>query len=122
MKKILIIGSGGAGKSTFAARLGKVLELDVIHLDKLYWKPGWVETPKEEWKEIVEEIVKRDSWIIDGNYGGTREIRLRACDTVILLDTPRYICIYRILKRALLYRNRTRPDMGTSCREKLDLE
>jgi len=120
MKKILVIGSGGAGKSTFAVRLGKALDLDVIHLDRLYWKPNWIETPKDEWKETVDEVLKRDSWIMDGNYSGTRETRIRSCDTVILLDIPRSVCLYRILKRVMLYRNKTRPDMAEGCRERFD--
>ena len=57
MKKVLVIGSGGAGKSTFARRLSKKTGLEVIHLDQLYWKPNWVETPKDEWQEIVKEII-----------------------------------------------------------------
>lgn len=115
-----MIGSGGAGKSTFARRLGKLLDLEVVHLDALYWNPGWVETPKAEWAETVAELVKRDSWIMDGNYSGTFDLRLKACDTVIFLDMPRLVCLWRVLKRSLIYRNRSRPDMGAGCQEKLD--
>ncbi len=61
MKKILIIGSGGAGKSTFARRLHKATGIDVIHLDKVFWRPNWVETPKDEWKKTVENLLKKDS-------------------------------------------------------------
>ena len=122
MKKILVIGSGGAGKSTFAQRLGGILKLEVVHLDSLYWSPGWVEMPKDKWKTIVEELVKRDSWIIDGNYGGTLEIRLAACDGVIFLDVPRRICLGRVLKRVALYRKVRRPDMAAGCPEKVNLE
>src|SRR5882724_2173258 len=112
MNKILIIGSGGAGKSTFAERLGQVLKIEVVHLDVLYWKPGWVETPKPEWRKTVAELVKRESWIIDGNYSGTFDIRLEACDTVIFLDVARAFCLWRVLKRWMLYRHGGRPDMA----------
>jgi adenylate kinase family enzyme len=122
MRKILVIGSGGAGKSTFARRLGKLLDLEVVHLDALYWNPGWVETPKAAWAEMVAELVKRDAWIIDGNYSGTFDIRFKACDAVIFLDMPRLICLRRVLKRSMIYRNRSRPDMGDGCQEKLDRE
>jgi adenylate kinase family enzyme len=119
MKKILVIGSGGAGKSTFAQRLGAILGLEVIHLDSLYWSAGWVEMPKGEWKIKVEELLKKDSWIMDGNYGGTLDLRLTACDTVIFLDIPRSICLRRILKRRALYRRESRPDMAEGCPERL---
>src|SRR6266436_5243884 len=102
MKRVLIIGSGGAGKSTFARRLNNILNLGLIHLDTLYWNPGWVETPKPEWRAIVEGLLGKDSWIIDGNYSGTLDIRIAACDTIIFLDIGRATCAWRILKRLLL--------------------
>ena len=116
-----MIGSGGAGKSTFAKRLGRILNLEVIHLDSLYWNPGWVETPKQEWKKRIEGIITRDSWIMDGNYSGTLEVRLEACDAVIFLDFARVICLWRVIKRAVKYRNESRPDMAEGCRERFDL-
>ncbi len=122
MKRILIIGSGGAGKSTSAKRLGEILNIEVFHLDKLYWQPNWIEPPKDEWQKTVEEIIKRDSWIMDGNFGGTMEMRLQACDTAILLDFPPAVCLYRVLKRRLKYRNTNRPDMSEGCNEKIDLK
>ncbi|MGH9842177.1 MAG: hypothetical protein ACREEM_25785 [Blastocatellia bacterium] len=111
MRKVLVIGSGGAGKSTFAKCLGERLHIEVIHLDMLYWNPGWIETPKAEWLRAVEELVKRDAWIMDGNYSGTLDLRLKACDTVIFLDLPRLTCLWRVLKRVVQYRGRRRPDM-----------
>lgn len=120
MRKVLVIGSGGAGKSTFARRLGKLLDLEVIHLDALYWNAGWVETPKPEWAKRVAELVQRDAWIMDGNYSGTFDIRLKACDAVVFLDMPRLLCLWRVLKRSMVYHNRNRPDMGAGCAEKFD--
>src|SRR5687767_7739917 len=122
MKRVIVIGSGGAGKSTFSKRLGEILRIDVHHLDALYWHPGWVETPKPEWKKIVEDLIQRETWIIDGNYSGTLELRLKACDTVIFLDVMRTVCLWRVLKRAILYRNERRPDMAKGCDERLDLQ
>ena len=122
MRKVLVIGSGGAGKSTFAKRLSKILNIEVIHLDSLYWSAGWVETPKAEWKKIVEGLILGDSWIMDGNYSGTLDLRFEACDTVIFLDLARTICLWRVIKRAIKYRNVSRPDMAEGCPEKVDLE
>jgi adenylate kinase family enzyme len=122
MKRVVVIGSGGAGKSTFSQKLGDATGLEVIHLDSLYWKPNWQKTPKDEWERTVAELCGRESWIMDGNFGGTRELRIIASDTVIFLDIPRYVCLYRVIKRAIRYRGRTRPDMATGCNEKFDLE
>jgi adenylate kinase family enzyme len=123
MKKILIIGSSGAGKSTFARRLGEATGLPVIHLDRLFWNAGWVETPKEEWRERVEKFLREnDRWIMDGNFSGTMEMRMTAADTVIFLETPRTVCIYRILKRVVFYRPGKRPDMADGCDERFNWE
>jgi adenylate kinase family enzyme len=122
MRKVLVIGSGGAGKSTLARRLSQILNIEVIHLDSLYWSQGWVETPKNRWKERVEELINQDSWIMDGNYSGTLELRLKACDTVIFLDIARPICLWRLFNRRMSYRKRSRPDMAEGCPERLNLE
>lgn len=120
MQKIIVIGSGGAGKSTLAVRLGECLGLPVVHLDALYWQPGWAATPKPEWQEKVTKLVKADTWVMDGNFSGTMDIRLAACDTVIFLDVPRIVCVWRALNRWVKYWRRTRPDMGAGCPEKVD--
>ncbi len=122
MKKIVLIGSGGSGKSTLARQLGEKLEVNVYHLDSLFWKPNWVGVPKDEQSKIQNDLVKEKEWIIDGNYGGTMDIRLNAADTIIFLDIHRTICIYRAFKRMLQYRNKIRPDMGEGCEERFDLD
>jgi len=122
MKKIVVIGSGGSGKSTFSRRLGEILNIEVIHLDKLFWRPNWERTPDDEWVEIVRRESSKESWIMDGNFGGTREIRFQAADTIVFLDLPRWLCTYRILKRTLFYRKGKRPDMADGCHERFDPE
>ena len=122
MKRVLVIGSGGSGKSTLARQLGELLEIEVKHLDKLYWQAGWTEPSKEDWLDKVKEMANEDSWVMDGNYGGTLEVRMQRCDTIVFLDLPRPVCLWRIAKRRLLYHNRSRPDMAEGCPEKLDLE
>lgn len=122
MKKIILIGSGGSGKSTLAKQLGNKLKIQVYHLDALFWKPNWVGVPREEQRTVQHDLIKEEKWIIDGNYGGTMDIRINAADTIIFLDIHRTICVYRAFKRIVQYRNKTRPDMGAGCEERFDLQ
>ncbi len=121
MKKISIIGSGGAGKSTLAVKLGEKLTIPVYHLDALYWKPGWVETEREKWRLIQEDLCSQDSWILDGNYGATMDIRLHSSDTIIFLDIDPYLCLARVIWRSIKSYGQTRSDMAEGCREQFDL-
>jgi len=122
MKKIVIIGSGGSGKSTLAKNLGTILNLPVYHLDYYYWKPDWVPTEEYEWDNFVEMLAKKDEWIIDGNYRRTMDVRLREADTIIFLDYPTHLSLYRAVKRRVQYNGRTRPDMGYGCTERIDYQ
>jgi adenylate kinase family enzyme len=122
MKRVVVLGSAGAGKSTLAQQIGVRLNLPVIHLDAYYWKPGWEPTPLADWWEVVDELVAGESWVMDGNYRRTLTTRLVAADTVIFLDFPRWLCLGRVFRRALRYAGRTRPDMAPGCREKIDLD
>ncbi|PEQ04441.1 DNA topology modulation protein [Bacillus toyonensis] len=122
MKKIILIGSGGSGKSTLAKQLGNKLNIKVHHLDALFWKANWEGVPREEQRKVQKNLIKEEKWIIDGNYGGTMDLRLNAADTIIFLDIHRTICVYRAFKRIVQYRNKIRPDMGAGCEERLDLQ
>jgi adenylate kinase family enzyme len=99
-----------SGKSTFARELGQRLGLPVTHLDALYWRPGWVAPPLEEWRAQVRQVAERDSWIIDGNYSDTIDLRFARADTIIFLDLPRRTYLRRVLLRTLRYRGQIRPD------------
>ena len=77
---------------------------------------------KKSKRTVQNELVKEDEWIIDGNYGGTMDIRMNAADTIIFLDIHRTICVYHAFKRVVQYRNKTRPDMGAGCEERFDLQ
>lgn len=119
MKRVAIIGSSGAGKTTLARTLGAKTGIPVVHLDRLYWSAGWVPTPHETWLERQRAALEQESWIINGNYGSTLDLRLEAADTVIFLDMPRRRCLWRVFKRRLAYANRTRPDMSEGNPERL---
>jgi adenylate kinase family enzyme len=122
MQRIVIIGSGGAGKSTLARQLGEKLRLPVVHLDQLFWKPGWVETTQEEFDEKLARELAKPAWIMDGNFNRTIPHRLERCDTVIYLDFHRVTCLLGVLKRILTSYGKTRPDMAEGCPERLDLD
>ncbi len=121
MQRVLVIGPCGAGKSTLATSLGDKLGLPVYHMDQLNWRPGWVESSKDEILERLAGIISTDRWLIDGTYGGTLGVRLERADTVIYLDYPIRLCIARLLRRIWTYRGRTRPDMTEGCPERFDL-
>ncbi|TNV68027.1 hypothetical protein [Trichococcus shcherbakoviae] len=122
MKRIVVIGCSGSGKSTFSRKLQQVMGNPLHHLDKLYWLPGWELRSDVEQDRIQKELVKEDSWIIDGNYQRSLPIRLERADTVFFFDYPRRLCLYRALKRIVSNRKRTRPDMGEGCPERFDWE
>ena len=122
--KIVLMGYSGSGKSTLARKLGEQYRLPVLHLDAVHWTPGWVGRPVEQSREIVAQFLdSHEGWIIDGDYSKLhRERRLQEADRILLLQLPRLVCLYRVLRRKLAYQNTVRPDMGAGCPEKLDWE
>ena len=122
MERILIIGCGGAGKSTLARQLGEKTGLPVVHLDQLFWHPGWVESTKDEIDAKIMEELGKPRWIMDGNYNRTLPMRLKKCDAVIYLDFSRVACMFGVLKRILTTFGTVRPDMAEGCPERFDLD
>lgn len=121
--KIAIIGYSGSGKSTLARQLAKYYEIPVLFLDTVNFLPKWIERDKSEGRLIVEDFMKNDSWVIDGNYSDFfQKERLEQADKIIFLDFPRRICIYRAWNRYYKNKNKTREDMAKGCIEKFDLE
>ena len=107
MKKIIVIGCPGSGKSVFSRALHELTGLPLFHLDLICWRPDRTLLPREESSKKVLEILLKEKWIIDGNYGSTMEMRMEKCDTIIFLDYPTDVCIEGILER----RGKTRPDL-----------
>ncbi|MBE1556276.1 topology modulation protein [Sporosarcina limicola] len=121
MNRIMVIGvASGVGKSTFARRLGELIGIEVTHLDRLFWKPNWVEASIEEFSEAQQNSVHNEKWIIEGNYNATASIREPHADTIIYLELPLYVCLYRVLKRRVQFHGKTRNDVGEGCKEKVD--
>ena len=120
MRRVIVIGCGGSGKSTLARAMGEKTGLPVVHLDKLFWKPGWVEMPKDEFDAILRREIAKDQWIIDGNFNRTIPERIARCDTIIYLDFDRLACLCGVVKRVLTTYGTVRPDMGEGCPERID--
>ncbi len=122
MERVIIIGCAGAGKSTLAQNMGEKLDLPVVHLDKLFWTPGWVGLPPEEFDPLMRRELSKDRWIMDGNFNRTFPERLERCDTVIYLDFSRFACLMGVCKRIITTYGKVRPDMGEGCPERIDPE
>ncbi|WP_406315136.1 hypothetical protein OHA77_00185 [Streptosporangium sp. NBC_01639] len=101
MKRVVILGRGGAGKSTLARRLGDVAKLPVIELDTLFWEPGLTATDPGRWAARQQELVQQDAWILDGDLGpyDALDVRLRRADTIIVLDFFFPRCAWRAIRR-----------------------
>lgn len=107
MKKIMVIGCPGSGKSTLSRTLHKITGIPLFHLDMMYWNSDRTTVDKSVFCERLLNTIQKDEWIIDGNYGSTMELRLQACDTVIFLDYSLDVCLNGIKER----RGKVRTDM-----------
>lgn len=122
MQRVMIIGGSGSGKSTVARRLGDITGLPVIHIDKFFWQPGWVERPKAERDRLMRDAIASDRWIIDGNYSSTFDQRAARADTIVFLDIATARRVARVVWRTATHFGRNRPDMTEGCPERLDAD
>lgn len=99
MKRAIVIGCPGSGKTTFAEKLNKITGLPLYYLDAVWHKPDRTHISREEFDQRIQEIFVTNEWIIDGNYGRTVEKRLRECDTVFLFDLPTEVCLQGATER-----------------------
>ena len=126
MKRVVIVGRGASGKSTLARRLGDITGLPVIELDKIFWQPELIATPRQQWTEMQEELALGDRWIMEGDLGpyDAVEVRLRAADTIIFLDFSLLRCAWRAIRRSreradfwrwlLAYQYQSRPNLRSA--------
>ena len=118
MRRVVILGNAGSGKSTLARRLGERLGLPVVHLDVLFWEPGWTKPDNEAFRAKVRAAIAGDAWICEGNYvRRTFDLRLPRADQIIWMDTPPLACLGRTLLRSALARPRA--DLPAGCKEGL---
>ncbi|MGY4570471.1 DNA topology modulation protein [Bradyrhizobium pachyrhizi] len=124
MQRVLVMGSSGSGKSTFARRLSAMTGIPTVSIDALFWKPGWVESGRDEFERRMTEAAREPHWIMDGNYmrHGAGELRRELSDTIIWFDLPRSTCMLGIFRRIAGSYGQVRPEMAEGCPEKIDLE
>lgn len=122
MQRVMIVGGPGSGKSSLARELGEVTGLPVYHMDLVHWKPGWTRRPMVEKWQLVREIEEREAWIFEGGYSATFDSRAARADTLIWLDLPVALRLWRVTKRLARYWGRSRPDLPTGCVEGLNRE
>jgi hypothetical protein len=121
MRRVIVFGPPGSGKSTVAKQIGAAFGLPVFHLDQFYFHPGWVMRDWDDFREDVERLAEGPEWVIDGNYFATMAPRLMAADTLIYIDLPIWLCLLRVVRRSLAGLGRVRPDSAPGCPERIDL-
>jgi adenylate kinase family enzyme len=121
MRRVLVVGSPGAGKTTLAKQIGQRTALPVVHLDQHFWRPGWELPDMKDWRKQVIALADAPAWVMDGNYSNTYDVRMPPADTLVWLDYPRTTCMRRVLFRTLTGYGRTRPDLPDRCPERFDL-
>lgn len=121
-KRIMVIGCGGSGKSTLSQRLAQLFNLELISLDRHYWHPGWKPTSPDEWEKVVRSLIQKPGWVMDGNYGGTIDMRLEVADMIIFLYYPSWTCLRREISRTIKYYGKVRPGMTEGCPTKISLK
>ena len=99
MKRMIVIGCPGSGKSTFSRALHERAKIPLFHLDMMYWNADRTTVSKETFLERLSDVMKGEEWIIDGNYASTLELRISACDTVFFLDLPTKLCLEGVRQR-----------------------
>lgn len=120
MKRVAVVGRSGSGKSTFAKKLASATGLPVIHLDKLFWKPGWVAEDRNVFAAKLQPYLDQDSWITDGNYTQALQERFAQVDTIFFFDFHLWRCIAGILQRRICFHGLTRDDMAEGCAERIN--
>jgi adenylate kinase family enzyme len=121
MRRVIVIGCQGSGKTRLALNLGQKLGLPVVHLDVLYWLPGWKASDKASFRARVADAVASEGWVVDGSFSGLAfDLTLARADTLVVIERPRWLCQWRIACRSAFARDGMRPDLPKGCPEQFD--
>jgi adenylate kinase family enzyme len=121
-KRIIVIGPNGAGKSSFSRIISNLLNIEVFHLDKIYWKSNWKPITNIDFTTILSNLMKKNNtWILDGDYSAFMEERFEKADCVVWINYSKILCIINILKRYIKNRNSVRIDMADGCKERITI-
>jgi adenylate kinase family enzyme len=121
MRRIIVVGCQGSGKTSLALKLGRKLGLPVVHLDVLYWRPGWKASDKASFRVRVADAIAGEGWVVDGSFSGLAfDLTVARADTLIVIDRSRWLCLWRIAWRSAFDRGGTRPDLPDGCPEQFD--
>jgi adenylate kinase family enzyme len=118
LRRVVVLGCSGAGKSTVADALARRTGLPVVHLDAFFWQPGWVMPHEQAWRAVQRGLVAAPAWVLDGNYSATYDERLPLADTVVVVEASRWICLLRVLRRTWRLRG---TEVAPGCPHRVDL-
>lgn len=122
MDRIAVIGCSGGGKSTLTRKLAERTGLPIVHLDVVFWRPGWVESDDASFRERLSAALAGGRWITDGNFMRMGDLHIAGAQLIVWVDQPRPVCLRRALIRALREYGRKRVDMAEGCEERIDLD
>jgi adenylate kinase family enzyme len=121
MKRIIVVGCQGSGKTRLSLALGARLGLPVVHLDVLYWRPGWKESDTAGFRVRVSEAIAADGWVVDGSFSGLAlDVTLARAERFVVIERPRWLCLWRVLWRSAFQRSGRRTDLPEGCPEQFD--
>lgn len=121
MRRIIVVGCQGSGKTSLALKLGRKLGLPVVHLDVLYWLPCWKASDKESFRARVADAIAGNSWVVDGSFSGLAfDLTLARANSLVVIDRSRWLCQWRIAWRSAFDRAGMRPDLPEGCPEQFD--
>ncbi len=101
MRRVSVVGVSGSGKSSLGRRLAAAIGVEYIELDAIFHQPDWAELPRDEFRQRVERAIEAEGWVVDGNYGAVRDLVWTAADTVVWLDRPRCVVMWRVIRRTI---------------------